>query len=139
MNWYEFAENPEVILALYEVVPSLKGIDLQTVRLHQENAGMAVYAILSRFVDRPPVQWLQKYYNATLITLDFVELDALHIEKWSTFNFVDATLERTEAGNIQVQIMSSDFSIQAVARSMRITVDAFHQHPLTKPEDYQTR
>src|SRR5579863_3581947 len=128
MRWFELEENPEVITELYHEVPSLQTIDLHEIALHEDRAKMVLRADLHRFADKPPTSWIERNYNTTHIQLDFLELKAIKITRWSTVNVVDANIGVIEDGSIQLNIISFDCSIQATAQSFRIgAVSAYQQ------------
>ena len=128
MRWYELAENPHVITELYHEVPLLQPIDLMKIVLSTEDAKMVLDANLSRFPERPSIQWIERGYNTLYIRLEFRNLQLLKITQWSTDNIVDAQVEETPDGQISLKIISPQCDIRAVARSLRIaSVNAYQQ------------
>jgi hypothetical protein len=128
MRWYELAENPHIITELYHEVPSLQSIDLMNVILSTDDAKLILEADLSRFAEKPLIQWVKQHYNTVQIRLEFRKLKSLNITQWSTENVVDAEIERTLDGSIALNMISSQCHIQAVAHSLQITsVSAYLQ------------
>lgn len=119
MQWYELAENPQVIAELYNEVPQLQAIDLMEVIL-QDGAKMTLNADLPQYPEKPPVHWVEAGYNTAYIRLEFCGLESLQITQWSTENLVDAHIEAITEGLISLKVVSPQCNIQAHAHSLKI-------------------
>lgn len=120
-NWHELAENHQILFELYNDVPSLQAVDLIEVILSENGTQMSLKIILPRFPDKSPRKWVENGYNTVQIQIDFLELEEVKISHWSTRNHVDVQIELLADRQIMLSVASLLCSIQAKARSFRIS------------------
>lgn len=130
MRWYELAQNPEEITRLYNNVPPLLDVELSEVKLIRIEAKMSMWISLSRYVDRPSIQWTKSRYNTTLVQLDFMDLQHIQISRWSTSQRISIEIGPREDGKVSISIVTANFDIRAEANSFRIgNIRAYQQRP----------
>ena len=86
-------ENKKPIENLYPVTPSLDGVRVLEVNLHQDGPELTMRIDLNEFPDPPPRKWVTNGFNRAQITLVFIEVRTLKINGWSRNNIVDVLIE----------------------------------------------
>jgi hypothetical protein len=94
MNWTDCIGNKKPIENLYSVPPSLNGVRVLEVSLHQDGPFVSIRINLNEFPDAPPKEWVANGFNRVQITLMFIEVEDLKIRGWSSNNIVDVVIER---------------------------------------------
>jgi|SRR5581483_3138932 len=122
MKWYELAENPQAISALYSEAPSLQSVHLKEIHLHRDGPRMTLMIDLSQFPDRIPARWKLRGYTFVQLQLDFWDLTSIEMIQRSMQNPVDVHIGTTGERRVSVQVVSSGGHIQAVVRLFRITL-----------------
>ena len=120
MAWHDFAQNPEAVTSLYDVPPSLQGLQLQEITLHVDGPRLELRGDLTRFPDRPPARWVASGYNAVQLQLDLFGLQSVQLSGWSTENRVDITMEQTPGGLIALSAQGMNCNVVVTCQFFRI-------------------
>jgi hypothetical protein len=121
MKWYEFADNPRAITALYAEVPELEQVHLLEVAMDNRRM-MTVTVALPDFPDQPPPNWRWRNYTAIHLCLQFEQVRDFHLEGWASHQQADLSIEKTEDQQISFHLKAAQCCLQAVAGSFRITL-----------------
>jgi hypothetical protein len=129
MQWYELAENPSVLQALYTDVPSLDPAYLTRIHLQEHEDRMSLWITLSRFPDRPPASWTPRgkqqfapylAANAISVQLVFSHVTMLQVTGWVVERAGHTTIESSPEGAISCHVITSHGQLDALAQRFHI-------------------
>ena len=129
MCWIECVGNRKPIETLYSKPPSLNGVRVLEVTLHQDGPRVSLRVDLNEFPDRPPRKWTAGGFNRVQLILVLIEVRSLSIQGWSLNNVVDAILERTSDGVVlrlhgRGTAIEGVFSLSKLKRSRAIVMNS---------------
>ena len=104
MNWTDCLDSKTLIENLYPVPPSLNGVRVLEVDLHQDGPKLSMRIDLNEFPDPPPKKWVTNGFNRAQITLTFLAIKSLKINGWSRNNIVNVVVEpRSDCMSLSVR------------------------------------
>ncbi len=132
MKWVDMVENSEFLQKLFPVPPSLTGIRILEVCLHQDGPRLTVRLNLNEYPNDPPPKWVGAAANRAQLTLMCIGVRDLELRGWSTNNLVDLRLEEVKGG-VRLHADSNTFVLHGEFDAVRVDQIAAYQDSTRPP------
>lgn len=83
MSWNDLTLNPKILLGYFDHVPSLDGIEIQSISLQPMGPCMEIVFEPAKFPERPSARW-HAGSNRCQITLRAIGVTGLEISGWDS-------------------------------------------------------
>lgn len=120
MDWIDLIGRAEFLRQLFPQAPSLQGLRLFEVNLHQDGPRVLLRFDLKAFPEHPPAKWV-KEANRVQVRLLGVGVQSLQIQGWTANNIVDLEVEAASPKGRRFVARGAGFSLEAVFDSLELT------------------
>ncbi|HLL55257.1 MAG TPA: Imm50 family immunity protein [Myxococcaceae bacterium] len=135
MSWLYCADNPEAVTQLYgAAVPSLEGVRLAEVSLHEDGPRLRLRGDFGTFPENPPARWRLQGYNTVHFELDFFHFSDVSIQGWDSDNRVTLHLESLSGPQVALRVTGDTVNIQLRCAMLRISRLEGYQRQLDPEE-----
>lgn len=97
MDWTNLVSGAEFLRKLFPMAPSLGGVRVLEIDLHQDGPRALIRFDLNEFPARPPTEWMRSHANKVQIRLMGIGVRNLEARGWSVDNI--ANIEISAAGS----------------------------------------
>ncbi len=89
MDWIDLVGSGEFLRKLFPRAPSLRGVRVLEVDLHQDGPRALIRFDLNEFPEQPPTKWMQSHANKVQVRLMGIGIRDLGVSGWSANNVAD--------------------------------------------------
>jgi hypothetical protein len=120
MSWIDILENHQFLKTLFpNTAPSLDGIRLHEVRLHQDGPIVGLSFDLTEYPAQAPAKWQAAGSNTVQVSLMGIGVKELVIRGWDCNN-VGCLVIRESANGVAVDFEAALSKIGAIFESLRV-------------------
>jgi hypothetical protein len=128
MNWLDAVQNPKAIKEIFEVVPSLKDVEVVSFLIDRDGPTVVVHLALNEPPDRLPARKKRIGANAVTLKLQLLGVDELALEGWATENRASVEIKLDSVRRIEVSIDGSTMRFKSRCQWVRIEgVEAYQR------------
>lgn len=119
MKWYQLAENPQAIAALFKQQPELNPLKLMKIALHLPENQLSLNLDLPQFPDIPPSSW-HPSNNTAQVQLEFHSVKNISISSYVIEEVFLFHIKQAAPALICLTATSSNSEIKLEAKRFRI-------------------
>lgn len=121
MDWIDLIGRAEFLRQLFPQAPSLQGLRLFEVDLHQDGPRVLLRFDLRAFPEHPPAKWVKDQANRVQVRLLGVGVRALEVRGWTANNIVDIEVAAAPPTGRRFVARGAGFSLEAVFEHLELT------------------
>ncbi|MCY1019273.1 Imm50 family immunity protein [Pyxidicoccus sp. MSG2] len=114
MDWIDSIERAVFLRSLFPEAPSLHGVRVLELGLHQDGPRVLIRFDLNEFPARPPAKWGQSQANRVQLRLMGIGVRRLEVRGWSANSIVDIEVTPATSDGVGLVARGEGFSLEAV-------------------------
>jgi hypothetical protein len=138
--WIDKLDNPEAIMSLFEVPPSLNEVEIISITLSRDGPAMLLAIGLCEPPSKPSRRLQRIKANAVSVKLQLFVVENLRLEGWVTDTRVRLHIGGERGGNITVSAAGPGVTISCSCRFLSVQgVTPYYREkpPVTSPQSPQ--
>jgi hypothetical protein len=118
MDWIDLVGSAEFLRKLFPTAPSLHGVRVLEVDLHQDGPRALVRFDLNEFPEQPPAKWRQSHANKVQVRIMGIGVRELEVRGWSTNNIVDIEIGPADPDGFRLVAEGAGFHFSGVFENL---------------------
>ena len=110
MDWIDLISRAEFLRRLFPTAPSLTGIRVHEVSLHQDGPRVVIRFDLNDFPKQPPAKWAA--FNKVQVKLTGIGVNDWEMRGFTTDNISDISIESAGGAEFTVTAKGEDFFLR---------------------------
>jgi hypothetical protein len=120
MDWIDLVGSAEFLRKLFPEAPSLHGVRVLEVSLHQDGPRALIRFDLNEFPKQPPAKWMQSRANRVQIRLMGIGVRDMEIRGWSANDVADIEVAAASPDGLRLVAQGEGFYLKGVFEHVAI-------------------
>jgi hypothetical protein len=118
--WVDKLDNPEAVMSLFEVPPSLDDVEIISVTISRDGPTVLLAISLHDPPSKPSPRWKRIEANAVSLKLQLFAVENLRLEGWATDTRVRLDVDGERGGTITLSATGSGVNLSCSCRFLSI-------------------
>jgi len=118
--WTETLDNPEAIKSVFDVPPSLEGVEIVSIVMGRDGPTVVLAISLNEPPSRPSPKWQRMRANAVSLKLQLFAVKSFSLEGWATDTKANLQVEGTKGKSVTVSAVGPNISLRCSCRFLSV-------------------